>query len=710
MTKMHNFIHRVTEKVSTKKGVAITLILWIVAAIILSFIAPGSKSDAVNSVSHLYPDNSPSVIAQEKLDTYFADDEGIPGIVVLEGKDDLKVDPKEVAQFTEALIDTDAAYVKTIVPFHKMPEQALATFTSEDKQAMFIPVLFDEGLTSKEIKEGIEDLQPVFDNYNQMDIYMTGPAGIAVDTTDLFSRADLVLLFSTVGIILILLIFTYRSPLLALIPLLAAGFVYAVVDRILGLMGEMGVELASQSLSIMMILLFAVVIDYSLFIFSRFKEELMIRESKYEAMRYALKEISIPIFYSSSTIFLAMLVLFLADFGDYKNFAPIFSTAIVVVLIAAMTLVPALFTLFGRKAFWPKVPKLGQTDKAESKLWRGVGKLVSNKPIASIIAITIFLLIASSHVFNIENEYNTMKSFPEDMPSRVGYEVLENKFSSGTLAPTKVVYESDQAISEADLDNLSDALEDEPLVNDVRLSNTSENEKAALFELTFSEDPYSQKTMAALDEIMLDENNILSQAKIQGDLYFAGETASSLDSKNINYRDLIIIVLAESLLIFGMLIFLTRSVTISSIMMGTILFSFVAALGIGTWLSSIFFGVDAISNRVPVYAFVFLVALGIDYNIFLVSRYMEEKKKYSVRQAVENAITHTGGIISSAGIILAATFAVLMTQPVEVLSTFGFIVALGIIIDTFLVRAVLLPGLLILVEKNSHIRLLKKSK
>lgn len=159
-----------------------------------------------------------------------------------------------------------------------------------------------------------------------------------------------------------------------------------------------------------------------------------------------------------------------------------------------------------------------------------------------------------------------------------------------------------------------------------------------------------------------------------------------------------------------MLIFLTRSIKISSLMMGTILFSFLAALGIGTFLVSLLFGVDSISNRVPVYAFVFLVALGIDYNIFLVSRYLEEKKQLPVKEAIAKAVSNTGGVISSAGIILAATFAVLMTQPVEVLSTFGFIVAIGILMDTFLIRGILLPGLLVLLERNDLPRVIRGRK
>lgn len=264
--------------------------------------------------------------------------------------------------------------MKNVIPLHKMPPVATESFLSEDEEALFLPILFEENITSTEINQGLDDMQPILDEHDSFITHVTGPAGIAVDATDLFSRADLVLLFSTVGIILILLIVTYRSPLLAFIPLLGAVFVYSIADRLLGLIGLNGVELANQSLSIMMILLFAVVIDYSLFIFSRFHEELKQTEDKYQAMQSAMREIGVPLFYSATTILLAMLVLFFTDFGDYKNFAPIFSVAVFVVLFSALTLLPALFTIFGRRSFWPKIPRVGTDAAQASSLW---GKLES---------------------------------------------------------------------------------------------------------------------------------------------------------------------------------------------------------------------------------------------------------------------------------------------------------------------------------------------
>lgn len=690
-------IRRISEKIATKKGAWITIGVWLLIALFLSIFSPSSKEYAVNNVSELYPDTSPSVVATEKMNEYFAEDEGIPGIFVFEAEDHLF---EHVSEATEKLVEVEIPYVKSLIPLHLLPNEVIATFTSEDGQSLFLPILFEDDITSKEISEGLEEIEKLLESNEELSYYVTGPAGISVDATALFERADLVLLFSTVGIILLLLIFTYRSPFLAFIPLVAAVFVYAVVDRLLGLVGKGGVELASQSLSIMMILLFALVIDYSLFIFSRFREELKKVDDKYLAMQRAMTEIGVPIFYSSSTVLIAMLILFFASFGDYKNFAPIFSTAVFVIMISALTLLPSLFTVVGRSAFWPKIPRVGDKAVPASSLWRKVAHIVTKKPIVSAVVILGFLLLSSTQIFTINYEYNTMKSFPDDMPSRIGYEILEEKFSKGALASTTIILQADDSISEGKQNKLAERLKDRELIESVRVTNTADDERVIQYDLIFDEDPYDVKAIDALETLIEEENVILEEANIDGSLYFAGETAASFDNRSVNNRDLIVIVILETIFIFAMLLFLTRSFSISSLMMGTILLSFVAALGIGVYLSGFIFDVHSISNRVPVYAFVFLVALGIDYNIFLVSRFLEERKEHPVKKAIQEAVTHTGGVISSAGVILAATFAVLITQPIEVLSIFGFIVAIGIIMDTFLIRGILMPSLLTLFQKN----------
>src|SRR5690606_32755490 len=275
------------------------------------------------------------------------------------------------------------------------------------------------------------------------DFYITGPAGISGDTVKLFESADLNLLFATISLILILLIVIYRSPLLAIIPLFATVIVYQIVNQTVALLGAGGLEINNSTTSIMSILLFAAVIDYSLFVFSRYREELNHYEDKYEAMKMAMRATAKPVLFAGGTVFAAMIVLYVADFRDYQNFAPIFGTALLIIMVASVTLVPALFALFGRKAFWPKVPKYGEAKAVKHGIWGPIAKFVVNKPGLVGGAVMLFLLITAANVFNLNYEFNSVKNFPEDLPSRVGFEIVEEKFNKGDLAQTTVLIEGD---------------------------------------------------------------------------------------------------------------------------------------------------------------------------------------------------------------------------------------------------------------------------
>lgn len=697
MDFLKRILGKVTDFVATRRGMWITLGTWIVLTVILTVFAPGSSDYKVSSVASL-PEDAKSIIAQKNIDEHFKDAESLPGILVLQSKEEIDIETLGAALDKVAAADING--LKEMIPFSSLPPQALEGFFSKDKKTSVIPISFITTLETSDLEESLDQVREIVAEETGSTVFMTGPAGIAVDTTNLFERADIVLILSTVGIILVLLIVIYRSPLLALIPLLAAGIVYQVVNQLLGILGANGLDLASQSLSIMSILLFAATIDYSLFVFSRYREELKNYETKFDAMKYAMRETGIPVFFAGGTVLAAMLVLFFASFGDYRNFAPIFGTTMFVIMFAAVTLIPALFTLFGRKSFWPRVPKYGEKEVKANSLWSKIATFVVKKPKIAAISILVILIVSALNLFNLNYEFDTMKSFPNDMPSRQGFEVIEKEFAKGDLAPTTVLFESESEITEEIQASLVDQLLQQDLVSSVRPSGISEDGLAAQFQLTFKESPYSTESMDALETMVEEADNIVKESDVDGELYFAGETASNLDDRSANSRDLIIIVLLETLLIFILLIVLTKSIKMPIYMMGTILLSFLAALGLGMFLTNLFFDIDTISNRVPLYSFVFLVALGIDYNIILISRYLEEREKHSVKEAVQIAVSHTGGVISSAGILLAATFAVLMTQPIQLLFVFGFIVAVGIILDTFLIRGILLPALIVLFEKE----------
>ncbi|SHF70732.1 MMPL family transporter [Ornithinibacillus halophilus] len=703
---MKNILQSITDRVSTKKGMWFTLIFWLAAMILLTIFAPSVRDYQVTSVDTL-PDDAQSIIASKKVEEYFGSSDLIPAILVFESDDEVEL--QDLVKITNQVIDQDISGVEEVIPLGNIPPQATDSFFSDDRKTAFLPLNLQSSLDTPDIKEALSSIYDIVEEESNLTLYITGPAGIAVDTSDLFSRADLVLIFSTIAIILVLLVVIYRSPLLALIPLLGAVFVYQIVTQILGILGKSGLLMSQQTVSIMSILLFAAVIDYSLFVFSRFREELKNHENKYDAMKKAMRGTGLPVFYSGATVLAAMLILFVATLGDYKNFAPTFGVTLVVIIVASVTLIPALFAMFGRKSFWPIIPRVGDHKVKESSFWSKVGRFVTKKPILSVVLVGLFIVLSSSNILNIKYEFDLIKSFPEDMPSRVGYEILEKNFDAGDLAPTTILLKTEDSVSEEAQQALKEELTNKDLVSDVRIDGVNEDETAIRYSLTFEKSPYSVEVLDELEMIQNQSEQLIDTIETSGELYFAGETASSIDERAANNRDLLLIVSLETILIFIMLIFLTKSFKMPLYMMGTILVSFGAALGLGMFLTNLFFDIDSISNRVPVYAFIFLVALGIDYNIILVSRFMEERKTKSVKEAVEHSVASTGGVISSAGIILASTFAVLMTQPIQLLFVFGFIVAVGILIDTFLIRGVLLPGLLTWFEKDDRQELPHKS-
>lgn len=698
---MNKLLHPITDWVSTKRGMLITVIFWLVLMIGLSA-GPQLSDYKVTSFQSL-PDDSASIIAQNKVDEYFPKDQGTPGILVFTN-DNGNINISEVTQILDEIFAANVVGIDTIVNISTLEADAVKSFISEDGSTMIVPMMLEDSLENSDFSEINETITKigtdVANSLESTQFYITGPAGIAGDTTKLFSEADFNLLIATVIIILILLIVIYRSPLLALIPLLATIIVYQVVNQTVALLGAAGLEINNSTTSIMSILLFAAVIDYSLFVFSRYREELNDYENKYEAMKHAMRATGEPVFFAGGTVFAAMLILFFADFRDYQNFAPVFGTAIFFIMLASITLVPALFTLFGRKAFWPKVPKYGDVKKVKHGIWGPIAKFVVNRPGLSGGIVAAILLITSFNVFNLNFEFDTVKSFPEDLPSRVGYEIVEEKFDKGELAPTTLLFESDSKLTKQQIFELQDDLATQEGVASVRFQGLTEDEKNVKYSVSLSLNPYSIEAIELIEMMRESSTQLLEDLQLSGDVHFAGVTAKLVDERNVNTSDIYKIVVLETLLILVLLFVLTRSWKMPIYMMATILISYLSALGLGIFLIDVLFGYDAVSTRVPVYAFIFLVALGIDYNIILVSRFIEERKNAPLKEALEVAIRNTGGVISSAGVILAATFAALTTMPIADLFIFGFMVAIGILMDTFLVRGMLLPALILFFEKD----------
>ena len=642
------------------------------------------------------------------MEEHFPQDGGMPLFSVLHKEEGLTdADVLHYAEIIEAL-ETDTPFGELeITSLTELEPEIRATFLSDNGKTFFVPLTLPEGLEGNDLHELISTIK---DDVSQkvdesFEVSWTGPAAIASDAVELFSRADVVLLLSTVGLILVLLLVIYRSPLLTFIPLIGAVIVYAVVDRIIGLSASAGwFTVESQALSIMTILLFAVVTDYSLLIFSRYREELKKHESADAAMRETMRHVKEPIFFSGSTIVLGVATLFFTLYEPYRNFAPVFVIAAAAMLIAGLTLLPALFALIGRKAFWPVIPKYGEVTKDKKTIWGKIAKNVTERPFVFMIPITLLLFLGAWNVTNMEESYDLIDSFPEDLSSRVGYERLSDSFSAGSLAPGTLLFVSDQQLKADDIQPIIDKIKEKPGIANVTVfgNPASEDGKSAKFSLTFAENPYDVNAFNTVLEIREESQAMLEEVNLTNtEIFIAGESAKYADLQDINERDTWFVMILMTILITLMLGIQTRSIMAPIYMMGTILLSYAATLGLSLFLFDIFLGLEAINYRIPLYTFVFLIALGVDYSIMLIARIREEMKAMPFDDAVRKGLEQTGGVISSAGLILAATFLVLATMPIYELKLFGFIMALGILIDTFIVRPLLIPAILIKLGKWS---------
>lgn len=707
--KLKEILHVLSKVITSKWGAKGILAGWITLSIVLTLVAPPAKDHATSVPVSGLPDTAQSVVGTQ-LDTEFYDgQEGVPALFVYEKSGSFEqAELDNVGRFTKQVKELGWSEVEAILPFEHVPEESRSIFLAEDKSVLVIPLFLVKGLESSEMSEVLSKLEQLSNELignSEITLFVSGPAGIASDATGIFANANITLILISIALIFVLLIVIYRSPMLAILPLVAAGIVYQVVDRTLGLAGQAGLEIEAQSLSIMSILLFAALTDYALFIVSRFREELHLQEDKFIAMQKTVKEVGIAIFFSGATIIAALVVLFLATFQVYRNFAPVFSIAMVIILVAGITLLPAMYLIAGRKAFFPFIPKVGATETTSVKVWGRIAQRVTKRPMVSGVAILVLFLVMAANVTQINFSFNLLKSFPEDMPSRIGIELMEKTFPAGEFTPTTAIIDARDTdkLTYESFDSLRAVLLEQQGVRDVgELEVSIENENIVKFDLWFENDPYHLQTLKQLEEIISKQQVFLTQADLpEASMYFIGETAEQVDIKQVNERDLWVLLPLITLVIALLLFWQTKSMIAPLYMVFTILLSYGASLGLSYWIFQNVLGHEAISYRIPLYTFVFSVALGVDYSIMLVTRIQEEARNHPIQKAVQLAIKHTGGVISSAGLILAATFAVLMTQPLLELYMFGFTVALGVLLDTFLVRTVLVPAIIMKLGKYS---------
>jgi RND superfamily putative drug exporter len=655
-----------------------------------------------NDQTTYLPESADATKVQELLGE-FRDSDEIPAIAVFTSDEELT--EQELSTITDAVADATS--------IDGVGDDISPALPSEDGKAVqaFIPISGDADLgdVTAELGDELRAAAP-----DGIDVYITGPAGFTADLAAGFAGIDGLLLGVALLAVLVILILVYRSFLLPLVVLSTSLFALCVALLVVWWLAKAEILLLSgQTQGILFILVIGAATDYALLFVARFREELRVEKDKGSAVMRAWKGSFEPIVASGGTVIAGLLCLLLSDLKSNSTLGPVASIGIVFAMLAALTLLPSLLLLFGRAVFWPRRPKFEPEVVAEEHgmrrtgLWARLAGLVKRRPRLIWIVTTLVLLAGAAGV----TQLNAVGVPQSDLvlgasEARDGQAALGEHFPGGSGSPAYVIVDEDSLQDVADsllansgVDTVAVTATDSP-------SGTANVTEDGLTAVGPPGTPAPEPTVvdgrvllqatltdAADSDAAADTVREL-RAELEGqDALVGGVTATSVDTNDASIHDRNLIIPVILVVIMLILMLLLRSIFAPVLLILTTVLSFGTAMGVSALVFNGIFDFPGADPAVPLYGFVFLVALGIDYNIFLMTRVREESIAHGTREGVLRGLSITGGVITSAGLVLAATFAALSVIPILFLLQLAFIVAFGVLLDTFVVRSLLVPAL-----------------
>lgn len=653
--------HRVAALITGRRSAWAVIVLGLVLiGFVMSLGAGTRQATPTDSLSRGY-DSTAAAELREQL----PEQDGTQALVLFTA-DDGTIDKAELPELAKAAgLGEDA----TVVP----SEDGTAAIT-------FVPI---ETTDSPKIRDAVRDLRAELDERTPEGITaeVTGPAGITADLAAVFDGADTRLLLSTASIVAVLLILTYRSPVLWIIPLTVIG----VGDRTATvaatqILERLGMTWDDSTTGILSVLVFGAGTNYALLLMSRYRDALRVTEDRREALTEALAKTFEPVLASATTVVVGVLCLLLSLTPGTRGLGLASAIGIVIAVLSALVLLPAVLSLFGRWIFWPKVPHAGETTLSDGRsLWRRIGDAVARRPSVFVGGAVVLLVAMSAGVFSVRLGLTQSEQFLDKPEAIVAAERLAESFPAGSSDPAVIV-------TKADPKEVTTVAEGVDGIESVRPGASGDG--VSELQAVLPGQPDSQEAEDAVVALRA----AIADADLT-DTYVGGTTAEAVDVGDGAQRDRLLILPLILGLVLVALVALLRSLVAPLVLITTVMSTNFAAIGVSWWIFTKIFGFTALDQITVLYAFLFLVALGVDYNIFLVTRAKEETREHGTREGMLRALAATGGVITSAGILLAAVFAVLGVLPLVVLAQIGVIICIGVLLDTLLVRTVVVPAI-----------------
>ena len=697
--------------------------VWLVALVLLAPSAGKLRevtTDQSSTVDSL-PAEAQSSRLNETLDKRFPDGAAMLALAVYRREGGLTdADRAKILADAKAISEVDGVG-RVLVPFAPVSPPGLVA--PDGSAAFTVAPLVDE--KSDDRVEALKEVRDIAgEGGGGLEVHVTGAGALQTDLTTVLESVEGTLLLGTGALVLFLLIMIYRSPLIALVPLIVVGVGFAIAAGIVYLVADaFDLTIDRTAVTLLGILMFGAGTDYCLLLVARYSNDLRGEEDEHRAIGSALRRAAPAIAASGLVVAGALCTLLFAKLDSTKTFGAVNALGILVGLTASLTLLPAMLAAFGRRGFWPSgkhvakhheppaphlMPELGPLPDLTPRqdihpsvgeregIWRRVGTAALKRPVVTLVACFALLGVGALGLTTYQRDVNIVGQFRTTTDATEGFDTLKKSFPPGALFPNTVLVDrSDGPLRPGDVQRAQKAVEGVSGVADVSaVTATSRDRRAATFAVTFADDPFQDPAV----ERAADLRSKLAALETPGVTVLIGDgSAFREELGRYTTDDQKTIIPLVLLVITVTLIILLRSLVAPLFLMATVLVSYFATLGISLVFFDVVLNEPTVDGLLPIFAFVFLVALGVDYNIFYMHRVREEAQEHGTEEGALRALVATGPVITSAGIILAGTFGLLTILPLDILVELGFIVSLGILIDTFIVRTLMVPSIVKLV-------------
>lgn len=676
---------------------------WLVAAVALVAFAPKLSDITNQDTASFLPDKYESVQASDLAEKQFPQSQDQTALMVFKRADGAPLGDKDVADIGKIRGELAAAEVTPLAPGAEHQAGDVTGFdevsVSENKQiglvTAYISGLAEDTKVNDAVKELRDATKPLMGGTDLKVGYTGGPA-MSLDNEDAFKKAEAIVGIVTIVLILVLLLIIYRSPIAALLPIVVVGLVAAVAPAVIAMAGKaFGFEVEQSLMTILIVVLFGIGTDYILFLLFRYRERLRAGDDRKTAMIVAVERVGEAIASAAGAVVIAFGAMLLASLGSFRSMGPGLAIAVIVMAIAGLTLVPAVVSLLGPKVFWPS---RNWQKQPEGTTFQRMGRLVGRKPLGVAVVSGAVMLALASGVLGFKADYDQIGQLPSDTESARSMKDMQLGFPAGRLNPTQFYVSSKdgQPLNEGAVAAFANQLRTAPGVGSVEEKVAySQDRRSAEVKVVLTESPYTNKALDTIDPLRDVAHEL---APPHTEVLVGGATASFTDVREATNRDMKVIFPVAGLLIALILGLLLRSVVAPWYLMLAVVLGYAATLGATVFVFQGLVDHAGVMFMLPIMIYMFVVAIGTDYNILMVARLREEAQEgHEPRQAAALAVEHAGPSVAAAGVILAGTFASLMFAGISMMTEMGFAVSAGICISAFVMSMFLVPAVTALV-------------